>query len=47
MSMVLNRTIDALFDQRLMRYRHLIGLLLFVASYLLFRIALLLPGLRG
>ena len=42
----LNRTFIAL-DERLMHYRYLLGFLAFVASYAFFKIALLLPSLRG
>ena len=42
----LNQTF-CLLDQRLMRFRHVIGAGLFIASYLFFKLALLLPGLRG
>jgi hypothetical protein len=40
----LNRTL-AVLDERLMRYRYILGVLLFLLSYGLFRVALLLPGL--
>ena len=43
---VLNRTLMAL-DQRLMRFRHVIGVVLLLVSYLFFRLALLVPGMRG
>lgn len=43
-SSFLNRTIGV-FDQRLMRYRYALGVLLFLLSYGLFRLALLLPSL--
>ena len=42
----LNRAIKVL-DEPLMRYRYIVGLLAFAASYAFFRIALLLPDLRG
>ncbi|OGX38742.1 MAG: hypothetical protein A3C53_02670 [Omnitrophica WOR_2 bacterium RIFCSPHIGHO2_02_FULL_68_15] len=42
----LNRTLVTL-DERLIRHRYLSGLLLFVVSYLCFRLALLVPALRG
>lgn len=42
----LNRTLATL-DEQLMRYRYVLGLLLFVASYGLFRLALVLPTLWG
>ncbi len=45
-SQVLDRTLVSL-DERLIRYRYLCGALLFVVSYLCFRLALLVPGLRG
>ena len=43
---VLNRTVEIL-DQRLMRYRYVLGVLLLLLSYGLFQVALLLPTLRG
>ena len=46
LSTALNQTL-AMLDQRLMRHRHLIGVLLFVVSYLLFTLALRIPELRG
>ena len=46
MSRALNRTLVSL-DDRLIRHRYVCGALLFVASYLCFRLALLVPGLRG
>jgi len=46
LSGALNRTITVL-DQRLMGYRYILGVLLFLLSYGLFRLALLLPTLRG
>ena len=45
-SEALNKTLTVL-DQRLMRHRYLVALLLFVVSYLLFSIALLVPEIRG
>ena len=45
-SQALNRTLVSL-DERLIRHRYLCGLLLFAVSYLCFRMALLVPGLRG
>ena len=45
-SQVLNRTLVVL-DERLIRYRYVCGLLLFLVSYLCFRLALLVPALRG
>ena len=45
-SIALNRTITTL-DQHLLRYRYMFGCLLFVMSYLFFRLALLIPGLHG
>lgn len=45
-SQALNRTLVAL-DERLIRYRYVCGLLLFLVSYLCFRLALLVPSLRG
>ena len=45
-SQALNRTLVRL-DERLIRHRYLCGLLLFVVSYLCFRMALLVPSLRG
>ena len=45
-SMALNRTM-AVLDQKLVRFRYLVGLLLFISSYLLFKLALLVPGIRG
>ena len=41
----LNRTVTSL-DQQLLRHRYLFGILLFIVSYLFFRLALLLPSLR-
>ena len=41
----LNRTL-AILDERLIRYRYLVGLLAFAGSYAFFRLALLLPLLR-
>ena len=45
-SQALNRTLVSL-DERLIRHRYLCGALLFVVSYLCFRLALLVPGLKG
>ena len=45
-SQALNRTLVNL-DDRMIRHRYLCGALLFVVSYLCFRLALLVPGLRG
>jgi len=42
----LNR-IPVVLDERLMRYRYVVGLLLFAVSYGLFQVALLVPTLRG
>ena len=42
----LNRTVQMV-DEPLMRYRYLVALAAFAASYAFFRIALLLPDLRG
>ena len=44
LSGLLNRTIAAV-DEPLLRYRYLIGVLSFVASYALFRLALWVPHL--
>lgn len=46
LSGTLNRTLVTL-DESLMRYRYVIGGLLFLLSYGLFRVALLVPTLRG
>jgi hypothetical protein len=46
LSQALNRTFTTL-DTVLVRHRYLSGLVLFVASYLCFRLALLVPFLRG
>ena len=46
LSQALNRTLITL-DERLIRHRYICGTLLFVVSYLCFRLALLVPGLRG
>ena len=46
LSQALNRTLVAL-DGQLIRYRYVLGVLLFVASYLFFRLALLVPNLAG
>ena len=45
-SQSLNRTLVSL-DERLIRYRYLCGVVLFVVSYLCFQLALLVPGIRG
>ena len=45
-SQTLNRTLVSL-DERLIRHRYLCGALLFVGSYLCFRLALMVPGMRG
>ncbi len=45
MSGILNRTVTVL-DQHLLRHRHLLGLALFAASYLFFRLALSVPQLH-
>ena len=45
-SRTLNRTLTVLDDQ-LIRYRYVMGLLLFAVSYGLFRLALLVPLSRG
>jgi hypothetical protein len=45
-SQALNRTLVSL-DERLIRHRYLCGALLFAVSYLCFRLALLVPGLKG
>ena len=42
LSAALNKTLVVL-DHTLMRYRHFVALLLFGVSYLLFRLALLIP----
>ena len=46
LSRTLNRTLVVL-DEQLIRYRYALGLLLFAVSYLLFRLALLVPALQG
>ncbi len=40
----LNRTLIVL-DQKLMQHRYLVAVLLFIVSYLLFRLALMIPQL--
>lgn len=45
-NMALNRVYNFL-DEKLMRYRFLFGVALFVVGYLFFRLALLMPQLRG
>ena len=45
-SQAMNRTLTTL-DDRLIHHRYLSGVLLFAVSYLCFRLALLVPGLRG
>ena len=45
-SEVLNRTL-AVLDAQVVRYRYVVGLLAFVASYAFFKLALLLPSLKG
>ena len=45
-SQALNRTLVTL-DDRLLHHRYLCGVFLFAASYLCFRLALLIPGLGG
>ena len=44
-SRVLDKTLGVL-DEHLVRHRYVFGLILFAVSYSLFRLALLLPGLR-
>ena len=44
-SQAMNRTLVSL-DERLIRHRYLCGVLLFVVSYLCFRLALLMPVMR-
>ena len=46
LSNVLNRTL-AVVDDQLIRYRYLVAVLAFAASYAFFQIALALPSLRG
>ncbi len=46
LSSMLNRTLGVL-DEVFVRYRYTVAVILFVVSYLLFRIALLLPELRA
>ena len=43
---LLNRTLTVL-DQRIIRHRYVFGALAFLASYAFFKLALLLPTLRG
>ncbi|MBI2104715.1 MAG: hypothetical protein HYT90_03915 [Candidatus Omnitrophica bacterium] len=45
-SRALNRTLTVL-DDRLIRHRYVMGLLLFAVSYALFRLSLLIPLSRG
>ena len=45
LSASLNRTLTVL-DSQLMRYRYLVAILLFAASYLLFKASFLVPHLR-
>ena len=46
LSGALNRTLVTL-DERLLRYRHLLGLTLLLLSYGLFQLALIMPSFRG
>lgn len=46
LSSVLNRTLAAV-DDVFLRYRYVVAILAFAASYAFFQIALTLPGLRG
>ena len=46
LSRALNRTLEVL-DESLIRYRYVLGVLLAVVSYLLFRLAFLVPALQG
>ena len=46
LSGALNRTLVTL-DERLLRYRHLLGLTLLLLGYGLFRLALIMPSFRG
>ena len=43
---VLNRAVNVI-DTGLLRYRYLVGVLAFVASYAFFKLALLLPSVKG
>lgn len=45
LSGALNRTL-AVVDDRVVRYRYVIGVLAFVASFAFFKLALMLPSLR-
>ena len=45
LSGMMNRTM-AVLDDQLIRHRYVIGLLAFIASYALFKLALMLPTLR-
>ena len=42
----LNRTL-AVLDERMVRYRYVVGLAAFIAGYAFFQLALMLPALRG
>ena len=46
LSTTLNKTL-VLADDHIMRYRHVIGVLLMLVSYGLFKLALWMPALRG
>ena len=46
LSSALNRTL-AVLDEPIVRYRYGVGLLAFIASYAFFKLALLLPTLKG
>ena len=45
LSTALNRTLTVL-DQKLVRFRYMVGVVLFGVSYMLFNLALQVPGLR-
>ena len=45
-SQAMNRTLTTL-DERLIHYRYLCGIVLFIVSYLCFRLALLIPALQS
>jgi len=44
LSQALDRALVAMPDERLLRYRYVVGLLCFVAGYELFKLALLIPA---
>ena len=46
LSSTLNQTL-AVLDEQMVRNRYIVGLLAFIASYAFFRLALLMPALKG